>query len=1307
MADPAPKAEVAERLPVYSNVINYELLMGSQSHSERSPSLTEGLLRNKQKSVEPQPKGLGQGARLAATRSEVREEASKPMKRKELKIKISNLNKKTLAGTIRNAFMQYGELEMVDVILDDNDLPSGAAVLLYRPCPENVDFLKKPLTLDGRSIKLEATDIDTYNRRNWRDGRLRSQKARLDADKLVLGTMSTPSMLISEWETQEYVGISFNYKMRNMQIFFSHNREKYRLEFRFKDMDGDIRMVQDGKTYYMTIQLKTAPRYWKQNPKGQRMTKLSWSMSDQWERITSIPLQAYVPASKTRAPLMPIGPPNGVNIGQWVVYHLTITPHHTNMEHFQHIIDEAANYNLLPRTPSLQLNTPLIVRPASQLAKPMNHIGRARFLPFDVLYMLECVVQARFLNEYNLEEPFYDILKKLDPDISCRIMEIFMNTRKRVWNPVREFHDTWDKLGSQLLKPRKVPAQYAFIRKFLVTPSTMYPQIPNMETTNRVVRHFHQYADRFARVQFLDDSLGRVGGSNRGFSNEAIYNRIFDVLQNGIQVGSRRYEFLAFSSSQLREHGCWFFAPTKDLRANHIRAWMGNFSHVRIVAKHSARMGQCFSSTQAVLNLKQSEVKTINEVVKNGFTFSDGVGKISPELAREVTHLLDLPVIPSAYQFRLGGAKGVLTLAHDVTGRQVQLRPSQIKFDSKHYMLEVIRTSVYIPSYLNRQAITILSSLGVTDDIFLEMVDSMLDSMSQMIRNPVEAIRVLQANVDEYGTARSMARILAAGFLDRRDPYILNLLHLFRVAQLKELKKKAKILVPQGAYLLGVLDETNSLKENEIFVQITSGSTDGRVDKTVIEEECILFRNPCFHPGDVRVVRAVDYPALHHLVNVIVFPSQGYRDLASMCSGGDLDGDDYSIFWDQRLLPRIKNYPPMDYKADQPLTVDQVTISHVQKFFVNYINNDNLGQIANAHLAAADRSPRGAMDGACIRLAQLHSLAVDFPKSGKPAKLDEELRVRVFPDFMEKKDKETYHSKKILGKIYRKIDKKDYKQYKEYLSSETKYDPRLYVTGMERYISEARDLKMNYDRDIKSLMNQFGIQSEAEMVSGYIIKWLRKDNKHRSHEAHKQSMTASLNLRKAYRAEFYQEFLTGAKQHITHDQIPEVEAKAAAWYYVTYHEDEFNRVVDNRPESDRFLSFCWIVDTHLCKIAKKNDHRKADEVPCLVDLELVESSRKSDQVIDVLGRSKLQDLRKAESYLIDDGTTVGEGEDELGPVISIKLNQLQNGLPSIGYSPSVDHVEYPDQDKKHTIARADDGIDGLMKALGFEENSSN
>jgi hypothetical protein len=255
---------------------------------------------------------------------------------------------------------------------------------------------------------------------------------------------------------------------------------------------------------------------------------------------------------------------------------------------------------------------------------------------------------------------------------------------------------------------------------------------------------------------------------------------------------------------------------------------------------------------------------------------------------------MGLMAIPSAFQFRLGGAKGVLTLTTATDDkREIQLRPSQIKFDTKHSILEVIRPSTYIPSYLKRQAITILSSLGVADEVFLNMVNLMLSAMNRMLNNAPEAIRVLQANVDECGTAKSMANILSAGFLDRKDPYILNLLNLFRMSQLKDLKKKAKIIVPDGAYLLGVMDETNSLKENEVFVQISPGTSDSQRHKKIIVSDCILFRNPCFHPGDVRVVQAVDYPALHHLVNVIVFPAQGYRDLASMCSGGDLDGDDY------------------------------------------------------------------------------------------------------------------------------------------------------------------------------------------------------------------------------------------------------------------------------------------------------------------------------------------------------------------------------------------------------------------------------
>jgi len=96
-----------------------------------------------------------------------------------------------------------------------------------------------------------------------------------------------------------------------------------------------------------------------------------------------------------------------------------------------------------------------------------------------------------------------------------------------------------------------------------------------------------------------------------------------------------------------------------------------------------------------------------------------------------------------------------------------------------------------------------------------------------------------------------------------------------------------------------VLDETNSLNENEIYLCISV--PDNSSVRKVIFGTCIVFRNPC--SGGIRVVTAVNCPNLEHLVNVLVFPANGYRDLPNVCSGGDLGGDDFMMIWDRRLIP--------------------------------------------------------------------------------------------------------------------------------------------------------------------------------------------------------------------------------------------------------------------------------------------------------------------------------------------------------------------------------------------------------------------
>ncbi|CAO3658993.1 unnamed protein product [Rhizopus stolonifer] len=1007
---------------------------------------------------------------------------------------------------------------------------------------------------------------------------------------------------VEQWSTTTHVKYRVVYSRHSVDIYFTHLDVDYRMGYDFKEVEGDMIVEKEGNRTMFTISLKYPPRYWRRNEEvTETKTKKS---AVGWERVSAIPLETTdKPETRLKEPILPMPREDSVKIGVWTVLRIIFSPPPRNVVIFNNEMEKAADFNLVPR--ELNKMKPCIkVTNARALPPPLTHLNRLQYkFDFNVLYSLESVLSYNYINEYNIDADFYATIKELDPSVVCGILDLITLNKKRVWDPMTTFKCIWNQMELKVCQPRKIPNHCAMLRKVIITPSTIFIQPPNMETTNRVVRHYKEHTDRFMRVQFMDEGLNRISAARSKTTNESIYNRIYDVLKRGIQIGDRTYEFLAFSSSQLREHGCWFFASTPDLTPDMIRSWMGIFSHEKVVAKHAVRMGQCFSSTRPICHLEEDEVDYIEDVVHNKFTFSDGVGRIAPSLADEVAAQMDIRTIPSAFQFRLGGAKGVLTVDNKLAEGKVKiaLRPSQIKFESKHLTLEVIRTSTYIHGYLNRQAITLLSALDVKDEVFLELMANMLRDIDKILVRPEEAIRVLLSNTDEAGTAPMMATIIQAGFLERGDPYIKNLLNLFRVSILKDLKKKAKIIVPQAAFLLGVMDETGTLEDGEVFVQVWDTSNNGTINQ-VITGECVVFRNPCFHPGDIREVKAVDRPELRHLINVIVFASKGFRDIPSMCSGGDLDGDDYTIIWDPKLVPPRKNYSPMDYSAPEPRLVEDVKIRDIQRFFVNYINNDNLGQIANAHLATADFSASGAMDGRCIKLAQLHSEAVDFPKSGKPAILVEDLIVRIFPDFMQKKDKESYESKKVLGYIFRSVDKSDYKNYMTKLTDEAEYDTRMYVSGMDYYIGEARELRRDYNRNLLGLMNQNGVQTEAEIVSGYIIKWLKKGKSKTRYEQHDSTMKAVKSFKSSWRKEFEKEFLDDTGKTIDSSYRSSMDAKAAAWYYVTYHPEERQR---DFSEQGGFFSFAWIVFDYICEVAKKNKHRTPDPTFSLPVLESV------------------------------------------------------------------------------------------------------
>ena len=456
-------------------------------------------------------------------------------------------------------------------------------------------------------------------------------------------------------------------------------------------------------------------------------------------------------------------------------------------------------------------------------------------------------------------------------------------------------------------------------------------------------------------------------------------------MVNGITIGDRKYEFLAFGNSQFREHGAYFFAPIGDhITARHIRQWMGLFSNIRIVAKHAARLGQCFSTTRAINCTKVTVVET-DDIKRNGYTFSDGVGKISAMLAQLTASELGLmgPEPPSVFQFRLGGCKGVLAVSPDAALREIHIRESQYKFPAMHEGLEIIRWSQMASANLNRQLILVLSALGVADNVFMKKLKLQIANLEQAMTDEVVALSLLQKDIDPNQMTLCLAGMIIDGFQKTQEPFLTSLLYLWRAWSIKYLKEKARISVSDGALLLGCLDETATLKGHfddvkldeastmeekeallpEVFVQLSQG-----LDKKpqIILGPMLLARNPSLHPGDIRVVRGVDVPGLRHLKDAVVLPQTGDRDISGMCSGGDLDGDDYLVMWDKDLLPIEWNHEPMDYTPPNPVVLERnVSIDDLTSFFVTYMKNNTLPSIANAHVAQADFLDEGVKDDKC------------------------------------------------------------------------------------------------------------------------------------------------------------------------------------------------------------------------------------------------------------------------------------------------------------------------------------------------------
>jgi hypothetical protein len=469
---------------------------------------------------------------------------------------------------------------------------------------------------------------------------------------------------------------------------------------------------------------------------------------------------------------------------------------------------------------------------------------------------------------------------------------------------------------------------------------------------------------------------------------------------------------------------------------------------------------------------------------------------------------------------------------------------------------------------------------------------------------------MLLRNIDLNQSTVQLATMITDGFMAASDPFFMSCLRLWRAWSIKYLKEKAKIFVEKGAFVLGCVDETGILKGHnssnpssdfshnldllpEIFIQITDPENKGF---KVIEGVCTLARNPSLHPGDIRICRAVNVPELRHMRNCVVLPSTGDRDIASMCSGGDLDGDDYLVIWDPDLLPEEWNHAPMDYTAPPPVISDSpVTVDAISSFFVTHMKNDTLGRIATAHRYWADKQDDGVKDDMCLQLAALHSMAVDYAKTGVPAEMPKELRIPKVPHWAEKEPRRTYTSKKILGQLYDEVDRVPFDP-----AWELPFDSRIleaYGQTDRVILDQVKEIKRLYDEAMRNLMSQHEIRTEFEVWTTFV---LAHKHENRDYKLHEELGEAAAALKRQFQDMCYE----GAGTTPRERDWDKLKLWVAAMYIVTAQEVaaanaecDATIVVGGQWVPQRFrntetmplISFPWLFQRELGMIAKKKD----------------------------------------------------------------------------------------------------------------------
>jgi RNA-dependent RNA polymerase len=298
--------------------------------------------------------------------------------------------------------------------------------------------------------------------------------------------------------------------------------------------------------------------------------------------------------------------------------------------------------------------------------RPLNLLRRwFKNLPWEVAFQLEALLRNNLLHSGDLLQDLMKPINAICKQDSKKAGHVLRHFVHWLSFPGRSQTETnlecFERVRREITSNTTMepPADTFLCHHVTITPTRMLLEGPYVIQSNRVIRKYRGFENNFIRVDFRDEDRLQFRWDREVDGASFLVERVGGMLKNGLELAGRSFEFLAYSSSALREHAVWYMHPfthttpngdQEEVTSESVRNSLGNFRFesksedpdrftgklIYQPSKYAARLSQAFTATDSSVKISKDQWELVEDLGQHPYEFTDGCGTISPALGNRI-----------------------------------------------------------------------------------------------------------------------------------------------------------------------------------------------------------------------------------------------------------------------------------------------------------------------------------------------------------------------------------------------------------------------------------------------------------------------------------------------------------------------------------------------------------------------------------------------------------------------------------------------------------------------------------------------